>query len=158
MYADARLCPQAYAATQKNKNRRSKATVFRLVKFVGETGFEPATSNSRSWRANRTALHPVVLTPPKRAVREISRFRVAKIYAFFLLSKDFADFFVSKRRKALFGRRKRMPTEQGFAALGAARAAVCGGGGLQICFALRNLRPAFGGIRRGGQMRLRRER
>ena len=25
---------------------------------VGETGFEPATSNSRSWRANRTALHP----------------------------------------------------------------------------------------------------
>ncbi len=26
--------------------------------FVGETGFEPATSNSRSWRANRTALHP----------------------------------------------------------------------------------------------------
>ena len=26
--------------------------------FVGITGFEPATPNSRSWCANRTALHP----------------------------------------------------------------------------------------------------
>ena len=25
---------------------------------VGITGFEPVASNSRSWRANRTALHP----------------------------------------------------------------------------------------------------
>ena len=33
--------------------------------FVGETGFEPATSNSRSWRANRTALHPEQYTPLK---------------------------------------------------------------------------------------------
>ena len=28
-------------------------------KSVGVPGFEPGTSNSRSWRANRTALHPV---------------------------------------------------------------------------------------------------
>ncbi len=25
---------------------------------VGVKGFEPSTSNSRSWHANRTALHP----------------------------------------------------------------------------------------------------
>ena len=29
--------------------------------MVGITGFEPVTSNSRSWRANRTALHPEVI-------------------------------------------------------------------------------------------------
>ena len=33
--------------------------MIRTFKLVGVTGFEPAASNSRSWRANRTALHPV---------------------------------------------------------------------------------------------------
>ena len=34
--------------------------MIRTFKLVGVTGFEPAASNSRSWRANRTALHPVI--------------------------------------------------------------------------------------------------
>ena len=36
----------------------AEAKVSVVSDLVGETGFEPATSNSRSWRANRTALHP----------------------------------------------------------------------------------------------------
>ncbi len=32
--------------------------ILRLFSSVGITGFEPVTPNSRSWCANRTALHP----------------------------------------------------------------------------------------------------
>ena len=39
---------------------KKSALLRRTCQFVGETGFEPATSNSRSWRANRTALHPEI--------------------------------------------------------------------------------------------------
>ena len=42
----------------KIKKTFAEAKVSVVSDLVGETGFEPATSNSRSWRANRTALHP----------------------------------------------------------------------------------------------------
>ena len=41
-----------------HKHKKPQEKFLRPFHFVGETGFEPATSNSRSWRANRTALHP----------------------------------------------------------------------------------------------------
>ena len=49
--------------TRRLRNPKTeKIPLFRvnrgIFSCVGETGFEPATSNSRSWRANRTALHP----------------------------------------------------------------------------------------------------
>lgn len=44
-----------FQGRRPKQKRRLTEVVFA---FVGETGFEPATSNSRSWRANRTALHP----------------------------------------------------------------------------------------------------
>ncbi len=50
--------------TKKQQNLVSSA----VNQFVGETGFEPATSNSRSWRANRTALHPEIATAKIRKI------------------------------------------------------------------------------------------
>ena len=41
-----------------SENKKADYLLRAVCRFVGETGFEPATSNSRSWRANRTALHP----------------------------------------------------------------------------------------------------
>ena len=40
------------------KNKKNSRTEVLLSSSVGITGFEPATPNSRSWCANRTALHP----------------------------------------------------------------------------------------------------
>ena len=53
------FCAKPSASTVRTKQKNlclSKG--FCRNRLVGETGFEPATSNSRSWRANRTALHP----------------------------------------------------------------------------------------------------
>ena len=47
--------------TTKNPARLSRVLHRDVIQnFVGVPGFEPGTSNSRSWRANRTALHPVL--------------------------------------------------------------------------------------------------
>ena len=51
------VMPGAAAHSRHTRIRKKSLPKQRLF-LVGETGFEPATSNSRSWRANRTALHP----------------------------------------------------------------------------------------------------
>lgn len=46
---------------------KKAAELFVLRPLVGVPGFEPGTSNSRSWRANRAALHPENIAPSKGA-------------------------------------------------------------------------------------------
>gem|GEM_PF-5612515 len=46
------------AKQELNKKEKPRFTSKASIKLVGVPGFEPGTSNSRSWRANRTALHP----------------------------------------------------------------------------------------------------
>ena len=41
--------------------------------FVGIPGFEPGTSNSRSWRANRTALHPETIIGNSRGKGSVKK-------------------------------------------------------------------------------------
>ena len=53
-----RTIQESGLSRKKQQDLKSSAV---CLNFVGETGFEPATSNSRSWRANRTALHPELL-------------------------------------------------------------------------------------------------
>ena len=54
--------PPAGTKTKNKKalarDARARCLNKRIVNLVGVPGFEPGTSNSRSWRANRAALHP----------------------------------------------------------------------------------------------------
>ncbi len=62
--------PRDSASRNSNKKQRVVDLSTTLSSSVGITGFEPVTPNSRSWCANRTALHPddsVLRRPAKRA-------------------------------------------------------------------------------------------
>ena len=42
------------------RKERSSNFLKTSLSLVGMKGFEPSTSTSRTWRANRTALHPAL--------------------------------------------------------------------------------------------------
>ena len=102
---------QVYLNKARHNKKNSRTRKALLLSSVGITGFEPVTPNSRSWCANRTALHPddnyyrkksgyqdSNLGPPApkagalTGLRYIpktkpSRIRGAKIHSFFFFAK-----------------------------------------------------------------------
>ena len=74
--------PRDSASRNSNKKQRVVDLSTTLSSSVGITGFEPVTPNSRSWCANRTALHPVVLTMPRHRSGKSSDFEGQRYIVF----------------------------------------------------------------------------